>query len=215
MHLYGMDVVHRDIKPENIMISKCSGNAVYKLGDFEAARVLNRGQKYGSLYGTFEYMHPDVYAKFYGTALAKKSSLNEFGYEHELWPIGISLYEMATGQLPFRTPNGRDDVAQMYNMTSTKNEDVISINGDGTPEYYLPESCEIENKSNVTNLLAGLLRTTNMWSMEKFGAQMKQISSQTTKKRSHTHTQRKSKSVQIQTSQGFTPKSKRIKMENW
>lgn len=52
---------------DNVMISACLlGFNWYKIGDFGAAQQLNKRQKrYSSLYGTYEYLHVDLFEKYY------------------------------------------------------------------------------------------------------------------------------------------------------
>ena len=60
-HLRDNHLVHRDLKPGNIMkFIKDDGTIVYKLTDFGAARELQDDQQFVSLYGTEEYLHPDM-----------------------------------------------------------------------------------------------------------------------------------------------------------
>lgn len=171
-YLYKANVIHRDIKPENIMISKSSGHKAYKLVDFGAAKVLKPGQRYGSLYGTHEYWHPDIFGQFYYSKLAQKPPTQLFGYTHELWSIGITISEMACGCLPFQTPNGREDVQKMYDMIAQKPDGVIAIDKDGKSQYCLPETCNVDDTTGVSSLIAGLLKTKEMWSMEQFETEM-------------------------------------------
>lgn len=54
--------MHRDLKPGNIMKFVAEdGRIIYKLTDFGAARELEEDQEFVSLYGTEEYLHPDLY----------------------------------------------------------------------------------------------------------------------------------------------------------
>ena len=54
----------RDLKPGNIMkFIRDDGTIVYKLTDFGAARELQDDQQFVSLYGTEEYLHPDMYER--------------------------------------------------------------------------------------------------------------------------------------------------------
>lgn len=56
-HLRDNNLVHRDLKPGNIMkYISIDGTTVYKLTDFGAARELEDGQQFVSLYGTEEYL---------------------------------------------------------------------------------------------------------------------------------------------------------------
>lgn len=80
---------HGDIKPQNIIISK---DGMVKLVDFGTSRrledvwVFTRGQ------GTEEYMAPEV-------ALDNK----RVSMKSDLYSIGVILYEMVTGEIPFRS----------------------------------------------------------------------------------------------------------------
>ena len=83
-----LGVVHRDLKPGNIMIDK-DGDA--KIMDFGIARSLSgRGvTSAGVLIGTPEYMSPE---QVEGKDIDQRS---------DLYSLGVILYEMVTGRLPF------------------------------------------------------------------------------------------------------------------
>jgi len=83
-----LGVVHRDLKPQNIMIDK-EGNT--RIMDFGIARSLNvKGiTGAGVMIGTPEYMSPEqVEAK-------------EVDQRSDIYSLGVILYEMATGRVPF------------------------------------------------------------------------------------------------------------------
>jgi len=81
-------VVHRDLKPQNIMIDR-DGNA--RIMDFGIARsVKGKGiTGAGVLIGTPEYMSPE------------QVEGREAGPRSDLYSLGIVLFEMLTGRLPF------------------------------------------------------------------------------------------------------------------
>jgi serine/threonine protein kinase len=92
IHTHG--VVHRDLKPENIMVDANDG---VKLIDFgiagqEGARRLTFA-KLSQLMGTPDYISPEQVKGKRGNARS------------DVYALGVMLYEMLTGQTPFRGPN--------------------------------------------------------------------------------------------------------------
>lgn len=173
-HLRDNNLVHRDLKPGNIMKFICDdGTTIYKLTDFGAARELQEGQQFMSLYGTEEYLHPDMYER----AVLRKPVGKTFGATVDLWSIGVTLYHVATGNLPFRPFGGRRNKETMYHITTAKASGVISgvqtvENGSIEWSRELPPNCQLTKglKKVVTPLLAGLLEadTQKIWSFERF-----------------------------------------------
>lgn len=173
-HLRDNNLVHRDLKPGNIMkfISE-DGRTVYKLTDFGAARELKDNQPFVSLYGTEEYLHPDLYER----AVLRKSISKTFTANIDLWSIGVTLYHVATGNLPFRPYGGRKNKETMHLITTKKASGVISgtqtsENGQIEWSRNLPAHCQLSAglKNLVTPLLAGLLEENQqrMWSFDRF-----------------------------------------------
>ena len=83
-------VIHRDIKPANIMLTL---EGTVKLMDFGIARSSAEPQKLtatGSTLGSLSYMSPE---QVKGEAIDERS---------DLYSLGISLYEMVTGEKPFQ-----------------------------------------------------------------------------------------------------------------
>ncbi|MFK7886178.1 MAG: CHASE2 domain-containing protein [Gammaproteobacteria bacterium] len=83
------DVVHRDIKPANIMYDPDSGDV--KVTDFGIARITSSSKtKTGIVLGTPSYMSPE-----------QLSGKNVTG-RSDLFSLGVTLYQLLAGQLPFR-----------------------------------------------------------------------------------------------------------------
>ena len=88
-------VVHRDLKPENVFLSRGPGGGVVpKLLDFGISSARGIATLQGKMFGTPAYMSPE-------------QALGEGGIDHrtDVWALGVVLYEMLTGQLPFRAPS--------------------------------------------------------------------------------------------------------------
>jgi len=81
-------IVHRDVKPQNVMLDR-HGNV--KVMDFGIARVGDSGMtEAGSILGTAQYLAPEQ---------AKGQRVDE---RSDLYSVGIVLYEMLTGTVPFK-----------------------------------------------------------------------------------------------------------------
>ncbi|XP_034726004.1 inhibitor of nuclear factor kappa-B kinase subunit epsilon isoform X2 [Etheostoma cragini] len=174
-HLRENGVVHRDIKPGNIMRQVGEdGQSVYKLTDFGAARELEDDEKFVSIYGTEEYLHPDMYER----AVLRKPQHKSYGVSVDLWSIGVTFYHAATGSLPF-TPYGgpRRNKPTMFKMTTEKPMGAISgiqrvENGPIEWGYHLPHSCQLSQGLAVqlVPVLAGILEADQerCWGFDQF-----------------------------------------------
>jgi serine/threonine-protein kinase len=107
-------VVHRDIKPANIMFDADS-NAL-KITDFGIARLTDGGStKTGIVLGTPSFMSPE---QLEGRRLDGRS---------DLFALGVSLYQLICGQLPFRADSM---TALMYKIANEPHTPLASIRPD-------------------------------------------------------------------------------------
>lgn len=173
-YLRDNNIIHRDLKPGNIMkFITDDGRSIYKLTDFGAARELEDDQQFMSLYGTEEYLHPDMYER----AVLRHPALKPFRATVDLWSIGVTLYHVATGSLPFRPYGGRKNRETMHYITTKKASGVISgvqhsENGPIEWNKELPKTCLLNQglRELVTALLAGILECNDdkMWTFDQF-----------------------------------------------
>ncbi|NWX25422.1 IKKE kinase, partial [Notiomystis cincta] len=176
-HLRENGVVHRDIKPGNIMrLVGEDGQSIYKLTDFGAARELEDDEKFVSVYGTEEYLHPDVYER----AVLRKPQQKAFGVTVDLWSIGVTFYHAATGSLPFVPFGGpRRNKEMMYKITTEKPPGAIAgvqrqENGNVEWSYELPITCRLSTglKDQLIPILANILEVDQekCWGFDQFFA---------------------------------------------
>ena len=83
-------VIHRDVKPQNVLISK-DGRVV--LTDFGLALHIDKGSR-GEVFGTAHYIAPEQ---------ARRSA--EAVPQSDLYALGVIIYEMLTGSVPFDDPS--------------------------------------------------------------------------------------------------------------
>ena len=90
-HVHSLGIVHRDLKPENILLD--SNNSI-KITDFGFSRYTGSSSMVNTTCGSPCYASPEC--------LSGKSY---DGYKNDVWSLGIILYAMVTGQLPWTKQN--------------------------------------------------------------------------------------------------------------
>ena len=89
-------IIHRDIKPSNILITK---DNTIKILDFGIAKILqDKGlTKTGTKLGTVYYMSPE-----------QIKALRDIDHRTDIYSIGVTLYEMLSGRIPFNVDTDSD-----------------------------------------------------------------------------------------------------------
>ena len=88
-HAHSNNVIHRDLRPGNVLVSE---QGLVKVADFGTSRVLEIAAHGTTVIGSPPYMAPE---QFHGKAV----------FASDLYSLGVTMYQMLTGMLPYNTPS--------------------------------------------------------------------------------------------------------------
>jgi serine/threonine-protein kinase len=91
-HAHQQNVIHRDLRPANVLVTE---NGLVKVADFGTSRFLELAAHGTTVIGSPPYMAPE---QFQGKAV----------FASDIYSLGISMYQMLTGHLPYHTPSPAD-----------------------------------------------------------------------------------------------------------
>ncbi len=108
-YLHDRGIVHRDLKPANVF----SDEGLVKVGDYGLSKFISCSRRSGQTesVGTVHYMAPEV-------------ANGRYGKEIDIYALGIILYEMLTGQVPFEGESVGEVL--MKHLTATADVSMLS-----------------------------------------------------------------------------------------
>ena len=96
LHKYG--IVHRDLKPDNIMMTSKENMSQIKIMDFGLSKIMSPTEAAADGFGTLIFVAPEV--------LIRKP----YNKQIDIWSMGVILYYMLTGILPFDDDSDVEEV---------------------------------------------------------------------------------------------------------
>ena len=96
-YLHSNGIVYRDLKPQNVIINS---DGHIKLTDFGLSKINFIQDQTNTIWGTIKYMAPETLAGL------------KYNHLVDWWSLGIILYRMLTGQLPY--PSNKNSEVRIF-----------------------------------------------------------------------------------------------------
>ncbi|KAJ6236043.1 serine/threonine-protein kinase fhke-related [Anaeramoeba flamelloides] len=140
-YLHSQGIVHRDLKPENILLTSQESDTDIKVADFGLSRIIESNQNMITQIGTINYIAPEV---------LERQWQGGYGKECDYWSLGVILYIMLTGVMPFTNEKNISVTEQITKIPvdfPSQNWDNISIAAKHLVKRLL--TIKVEERINV------------------------------------------------------------------
>ncbi|KAM5276339.1 myosin light chain kinase, smooth muscle isoform 2-T3 [Hipposideros larvatus] len=140
-YIHKQGIVHLDLKPENIMCVNKTGTRI-KLIDFGLARRLENAGSLKVLFGTPEFVAPEVI------------NYEPIGYATDMWSIGVICYILVSGLSPFMGDNDNETLANVTSATWDFDDEAFDEISDDAKDFISNLlKKDMKNRLNCTECL--------------------------------------------------------------
>lgn len=150
-HAHQQGVIHRDLRPGNVLVTE---GGVLKVADFGTSRFIEIAAHGTTIIGSPPYMAPE---QFHGKTV----------FASDIYSLGITMYQMLTGALPYATPSPADlerlMKGELVSPPRSRNPKIPKQINDIVMQAVAPDvGARYQRASEVLNdLLAARNRTTS------------------------------------------------------
>ncbi|XP_041956857.1 death-associated protein kinase 1 [Alosa sapidissima] len=138
LYLHSKRIAHFDLKPENIMLlNRSAPHPRIKLIDFGLAHKIDFGNDFKNIFGTPEFVAPEVV------------NYEPLGLEADMWSVGVITYILLSGASPFLGDNKQETLANVSAVDYEFDEEYFS-NTSGLAKDFIKRLLIKDPKKRMT-----------------------------------------------------------------
>ncbi|XP_034542356.1 death-associated protein kinase 2 isoform X2 [Notolabrus celidotus] len=137
-YLHSKRIIHFDLKPENIMLLDSNVSLPrIKLIDFGLAHKIEAGEDFKNIFGTPEFVAPEIV------------NYEQLGLEADMWSIGVITYILLSGASPFLGDSKQETLANISALNYQFDEELFN-NTSELAKSFIRELLEKDTRKRMT-----------------------------------------------------------------